>query len=583
MTLLDYDPERQKLILHAGPRDHESAKKVPGLHYESKSGLWTGIPAWATMLALRGEFGLDLELSPAANTWGFENVNRERYTAALKEWQPPEADLPAWAVDLLPLQRTAVGWLATQSHACLFDGTGGGKGVVTSVALSLLPATAFPALIVCPRSVKHTHARFLERWAPNLNAHVVQGTAVKRRKQIEAGLSDPAGVLVMNWESVIEHSSLAHYGSTVRSEKDKAPKELNDGRLKTAVFDEAHRAKDPTTKRTRAAWSVAHECERVWLTTATPITDPVGLWSVLHTVVPWETQSMVKYRDRYCLTEQVWVKGKNGPEARDVVRAFNPRTEGELRRIFAPYILRRSEDEIEPNLPERIYETMWVEMDKKQRDAYDSMAKHSLAEDGNGQLIIATDPMQASARLLQMAAGTPVMDDEGHLEEFIEPSCKVTALLDWLEDHGDEQVVVFAKSRKLLELCDRVLERKKISHALITGQITDGARGVAEDAFQAGELRVLLGTYGAMSEGLTLTAASTQLMLQRDFELIHNVQADGRCRRIGQTASHVTIIDVVAVDSYDESVFESGAYKEESAQQFLRDPDWIKRELEKRT
>jgi SNF2 family DNA or RNA helicase len=141
--------------------------------------------------------------------------------------------------------------------------------------------------------------------------------------------------------------------------------------------------------------------------------------------------------------------------------------------------------------------------------------------------------------------------------------------------------VVFAVSRRLIELCARKLEHLGITHGLITGSQNEGARAIAESEFQAGNLRVLLGTYGAMSEGITLTRAHHQLMLQRSFKLIENIQADGRCRRIGQEADHVSIIDVVTVNSYDESVFRSGAYKEEVAQQVLQDPAWIKRELQR--
>jgi SWI/SNF-related matrix-associated actin-dependent regulator 1 of chromatin subfamily A len=574
-----------RLILTCGPLDHDLARQIPGLAWHDDTGAWRGVPSWGTALAARGVFGQDLRLTPEVNEWGARQVAREQWAESLKNWT---TDSAPWAKDLRPLQTTGVGFLTANQRAILADDPGAGKGVMVAVALGLLPDDAFPALIVCPKSVKLTHARLLEGWAQGTPPFVVSGTAKQRRDIIAEGLAHPRGVLVMNYEQVRAHSAHAGYGSVARTPAEKEPKELNSAFIPTVLLDEAHRVKDPKSKVTRAVRQVTSQAERVWATTATPIPDPIGYWSLLHTVIPWEAQSRTKYQDRYCLTQTVRAKG--GREV-TVVRDFNPRTQDELHRIVAPYFLRRTIDQIEPDLPPLYYKTQWVEMEGKQRTAYRTMQKDSLAVVGGDHIIAATDPMQRSLRLLQLASAVPVFEEyevltEGgpevrqRLSEMIDPSCKIDAVLDWLDDTPGQQLVVFAASRRLIELLARRLEKAKHSHGLITGSQNEGQRGLVESEFQAGNLRVLAGTYGAMSEGITLTAASTQMMLQRSFKLIENTQADGRCRRIGQEASHVTIIDVVSANSYDEAVFRSGAYKEATAQALLRDPNWIARSLE---
>jgi SNF2 family DNA or RNA helicase len=577
-----------RLILTCGPLDHDLARQIPGLAWHDDTGAWRGVPSWGTALAARGVFGQDLRLTPEVNEWGARQVARERWAEGLKGWT---TDSAPWAEGLRSLQTTGVGFLVANERALLADDPGAGKGVMLAVALGLLPDDGFPALIVCPKSVKWTHARHLEEWSGGgAVPYVVSGSVKQRRATIEEALADPRGVLIMNWESVKAHSYLAPYGSVPRKDSEKEPKELNAAGLQTVVFDEAHRAKDPKTGVTRAARAVTAGATRVWATTATPIPDPIGFWSLMHLLVPWEFQTRIKYQDRYCLTQTIRAKG--GREVA-VVKDFNPRTQDELHRIVAPYFLRRTIDQIEPGLPPVVPQTLWVEMEGKQLTAYRSMKKESLAVVGDDQMIAATDPMQLSLRLLQLASAVPVFEEfevevaEGVVEtrqrlvEMQAPSCKVDAMLEWLDDNPG-QLVVFAVSRRLIELASRALDKAKVPHGLITGQQNEGQRNVAEMEFQAGNLRVLLGTYGAMSEGITLTAASTQMMLQRSFKLIENTQADGRCRRIGQQASHVNIIDVVSVNSYDEAVFRSGAYKEEVAQRLLRDPEWIKRTLEAR-
>jgi SNF2 family DNA or RNA helicase len=564
------DKRAGKLELYVGPLEHDLARLIPGLTYD-EAGRWHGPLAWSTALACRGVFGPDLQLSAEMREWGERAVAWEKWSEDLRAWR---TDAP-WTEGLRPLQTTGVGWLLAKSRAAIFDDAGSGKGVMVAKALDHLDDSSFPVLIVCPRTVKWTHARHLEQWAPSTTPVVVSGTATKRRKLIDEGATSDRGVLIMNWESLRYHSSLAGYGSMARTEAEKEPKELNQYYIPTVVADEAHRAKDPKSKQTRALRAVSNRAERVWVTTATPVPDPIGYWSIMNIISPADFPSRVKFQDRYCLTESTYVGGGRQVEK---VKAFNPRTEAELRRIAAPYTLRRSIDEIEPDLPPIVNRTLWVEMEGKQATAYNGMAKDMIAKVPSGY-IAALDPMQQSLRLLQMASALPTFDDENKLVAMEHPSCKVDAVVEWLEDHPHNQLVVFAVSRRLIELLDAKLEHLGITHGLITGTRTEGQRDVAEAAFQRGELRVLAGTYGAMSEGITLTAAHHQMHLQRSFKLIENVQADGRCRRIGQAADHVEIIDVVSVNSYDEAVFNSGAYKEEVAQAVLQDPAWIKRQL----
>jgi hypothetical protein len=356
----------------------------------------------------------------------------------------------------------------------------------------------------------------------------------------------------MNWESVKAHSYLAPYGSVPRKDSEKEPKELNAAGLQTVVFDEAHRAKDPKTGVTRAARAVTAGATRVWATTATPIPDPIGFWSLMHLLVPWEFQTRIKYQDRYCLTQTIRAKG--GREVA-VVKDFNPRTQDELHRIVAPYFLRRTIDQIEPDLPPVVLQ------DPVGRDG--GQAAHglpldaegqSLAVVGDDQMIAATDPMQLSLRLLQLASAVPVFEEyevevtengsevrQRLVRDAGDPSCKVDAVLEWLDDNARP-----AACRLRCEPpadragCRAVGQGQGHSHGLITGS---AERGPAERCGNRSSRLVTyvcsLGTYGAMSEGITLTAASTQMMLQRSFKLIENTQADGRCRRIGQEASHV--------------------------------------------
>lgn len=570
MTItLHYDEHTDKLRLDCGPRDIDLARQVPGLQY--RDGCWQGPAAWSTALAARGVFKDEMLLTPECDAWGFEHVLEETQA----EYDRTDEQRYVWDDGLRPLQVRGVNFLLGRDAALLADDPGAGKGVMAAKAASLLPDKAFPMLIVTPRSVKWGHHRELTKWAPNCHPVVVSGTAPQRRKLLAEGLAHPRGVLVMNWEAVRGHSMLASYGSKARTDEEKQPKELNGGVIKTVLLDEAHRAGDPSAKQTLAVKAVVQESTRRWATTATPVRSPIAYWSLLNLLLPREFTSRTKFQDRYCLTETVWVAAGKSV---DKVRAFNPRTEAELRRIVSRIWMRRPIEEIAPELDGLLSRSVrWVEMEAKQRKAYRDMAKEMIAKLDSG-ILVTTSPMVKSGRLLQLASALPVLGSDGEVIGMEAPSSKVQALLDILADRPDEQVVVFAESRKLIELVSRVLTTKKISWTKITGPESEAERKLAEDEFQAGQHRVILLTYGAGREGITLTSATTQVMLQRSFELVKNEQADGRCLRIGQTKP-VEIIDVITINTYDESCFKAGVYKEATAQQVLQDPNWVRREL----
>jgi SWI/SNF-related matrix-associated actin-dependent regulator 1 of chromatin subfamily A len=71
-----------------------------------------------------------------------------------------------------------------------------------------------------------------------------------------------------------------------------------------------------------------------------------------------------------------------------------------------------------------------------------------------------------------------------------------------------------------------------------------------ENDFQAGEIDVLVGTIGAMKEGITLTAASNMIFLERHWTPAVNEQCEDRCHRNGQKNA-VTILIFEAEDTVD--------------------------------
>jgi SNF2 family DNA or RNA helicase len=145
-----------------------------------------------------------------------------------------------------------------------------------------------------------------------------------------------------------------------------------------------------------------------------------------------------------------------------------------------------------------------------------------------------------------------------------------------LEELGNEPLVVFAQSRKLIMLAAQKLTDLRVSHRLLVGGLTVDEREVAVCDFQEGRARVILLT-SAGGEGITLTRASHMLFLQRSWSMLANKQAEDRVHRIGSEIHEtVHIIDLIAPGTVEEGQIDSLHMKFERLQQIVRDKEILR-------
>ena len=124
-------------------------------------------------------------------------------------------------------------------------------------------------------------------------------------------------------------------------------------------------------------------------------------------------------------------------------------------------------------------------------------------------------------------------DDEGHVM-MVEPSNKLDALMDIVEEADGASVVVFSQFRQLIELASSRLTASNIDHYTFTGRTKQEDRRGAIAGFQKGERSVFLATTQSGGQSITLTKASTCVFLDRAWSPAMNEQAEDRLHRIGQ-------------------------------------------------
>lgn len=568
------------IVLATELRDKELANALPGSRYDTELHRWTAPLTWATCKAMRGLFAERLEVAPTLAQWSVDEY-RDRIYPALISRQLTEADGDP---DLYPFQRAGVQFLATAKRALLTDEMGTGKTVQairTMAELVRRGENPFPALIICPNTLKRTWAAEWARWWPDVPVTIADGGAVTKRKAIESATH----VLIINWESLRMFSRLAPYGSIrlkhcwicdpTITEGDKTGnptycercrKELNKRPWTTIVADEAHRMKDPKAKQTRAAWAcVTRETQYRFCLTGTPIANnPIDLWPSLHMIDDKSWPDRGSYIDRYCLiSPNPWSGGVT-------VIGIRPEMRTEFFEVIDPNMRRMPKDAVLPYLPKKQYITRYVDMTQKQAKAYKQM-EDSLVSQLDQGIIVAMNPLVQLTRLVQFASAYAELNEQGELR-LDTPSCKVDALVEVLEDMDTEPAVVFAQSRQLIELAGARMVKENISHCYVTGGQNTFERQQSIDDFQQGRKRVILCTVAAGGVGLTLTRAATAVFLQRSWSMVDNKQAEDRVHRIGaEIHDKINIVDIVATGTVEERQREVLVGKDELLEEIVRD------------
>jgi SNF2 family DNA or RNA helicase len=310
------------------------------------------------------------------------------------------------------------------------------------------------------------------------------------------------------------------------------------------IIDECHRAKNRKAQQTRALKTI----DGRWKTamSGTPVVNrPDELWSILNWLYPDRYRSYWKFVKNYVDTVTDFAKGHQ------YQRIVGPKNLPQLHREIKPFYVRRRKVDVLPDLPDKYYTTIKVDLAPVQRKAYNMMRDEMIAWIGQHEDEVLPAPVVIAqlTRLQQFAVAFAEYNDKGQMR-LSEPSSKLDACMEVIDDAGDQAIVVFSRFRQLITLLERRLTAERISHVALTGEHSQVERHDSVSRFQEGHAKVFCGTIGAGGVGITLHRASTVIFVDRDWSPALNVQAEDRLHRIGQKNA-VQVIDIVARNTVD--------------------------------
>lgn len=419
---------------------------------------------------------------------------------SVKEWLKPPAVVWLSALDLeatilRPYQKEGVEWIR-RNNGILGDEPGLGK------TLQALYGTfeCKKKIIVCPAYVASHWIDHIDKWFPT-QTYVDCTTPKNRIKKIQESNTN---FIIINLEAL---------------RKDDVVAALMEKFANCIIVDEAHRLQGRAAKQNIGAAKLANSIDKIILLTGSVIwNSPHSVWHLLHILDSKRFSSFWAFVDRYCEVEEtIWGQKILGMKESQIVR---------FKTMLRQYMLRRKKEDVAKDLPPKVYNTIYYNVDKKE---YNNCLEDPTISD-----------MKRLITLRQIC--------NTH-------SNKDAVLLDILNDY-DGKIVLFVWYRQTIEHLQQLLEKAKISFVSVSGDISPADRTEILNTFREDEnIRVVIAGIGAVAYGIDLDVAQTGVFYEQDWVPTNNKQAEDRLHRI-KTQHTVTIINLIGKNSIEQHIFD---------------------------
>ena len=414
----------------------------------------------------------------------------------------PEPDIE-WPGELMPFQLDGVKALVDSRQLLLADDMGLGKTlqVIAALRIMCLRGEINTALVVAPAGVLDQWRRELLKWAPDLTAMVIRGSAADRGWQ----WATPVNVALVSYDTLRSDVGDNRASPAARKTWD------------VVVADEAQRIKN----RNSTSDSVKRlKRLRSWALTGTPVENNED-----------ELASIMEFVDH--------AEG----EAPKRYAAGLP-----LRQRHRELQLRRKKEDVLDDLPPKLMATIPLELGAKQRASYDRAEREGIVHLRElGRDVGVQHVLELITRLKQICNAEP---ETGESVKFAE----IRARIETLAAEGN-RALVFSQYRRGGFGVEAVADTlREFGPLTFTGaQSPDERRDIINRFRRDDRHKVMVVSLRAGGVGLNLQEASYVFHLDRWWNPAVERQAEDRSHRYGQTVP-VHVFKYSCVNTIEERI-----------------------------
>lgn len=475
--------------------------------------------------------------SSRLDTASKELLKRYRGFEKIEKTSPPQG----LRGDLRPYQQSGLDWLIFLHEfrfgGILADDMGLGKTLqVISLLLKLKneEKLKLPSLIVVPLTLIFNWEEEFAKFAPSIQVLRYHGSRSDRAKLLKQ---------TDQYDAI-----LCSYGVVLQDQRS-----LSQQKFGYLVLDESQKVKNPTTKTYKAIGRI-NAANKLALT-GTPVENSMlDLWAQMNIVNPDLLGTLKKFQQRFI----------------DISEDDQPRQIEILKKLIFPFILRRTKEEVEKQLPPLTEIVQHIEMTDSQRKQYQKQLllfrdKLFREIDQNGVNKSRLKIVEALTYLRQISCHPAILDKTVALED----AGKMQLLENMLDDLIQEghKILIFSQFVRFLTLVRQLFDKRGWTYEYLDGKVRNRAARIHN--FQDNpDIFAFLISLKAGGVGLNLTAADYVIHLDPWWNPAVEQQATDRAHRIGQD-KNVFVYKYIMKDSIEEKILQLQAHKKELSEALI--------------
>lgn len=464
--------------------------------------------------------------------------------------------------ELYPFQKQGVKrMLQAETNILLADEMGLGKTPQSACYLRN-KENAFPALVVCPASLKENWRKEIKTWTGK-DSYVIEG---RKAEYLSEEFLQKYPVFIINYDILGQDNEEDKKYKNELKDKIRKLKErvkLAEGNDKkqtinkklymyknmernfkvrvegwcdqlikfnfnTIIGDEIQYISNSETIRTRAMNQICFalpESKKIFASGTPYETKTLQFYPCLHILSPKQFNNEYKYKMRFC----------------DPVKTFfGWKFEGlsnanELHQIINQFMVRRFKADVLKDLPPKIRSVIPMKIKDSDRKIYDDIDYQ-----------------------LEQAILNKEKNALSQLEELKQASfkAKTNSMIQWIKDYLEvnDKLVVFIWHQQACEILENEFKNISVS---ITGKTPANKRDSIKEEFQNNpKIKLFIGQIKSAGVGLTLTKSHAVAFLEFGTTAPGMEQAEDRVHRIGQEADSVLAYYLIMENSIDEQIME---------------------------
>lgn len=395
------------------------------------------------------------------------------------------------------------------------------------------------SLVVCPSSLLLNWQHEIDKFSQNLSSLIISGSSEERKALLHQ--SQNYDVIITSYDYL------------------KRDIELYENFLFTYhILDEAQYIKNHNTKNAQCVKMISSLHK--FALTGTPIENSLAeLWSIFDFLMPGYLYHYAYFKGVYELP---------------IVKENDVIALQELRRMVEPFILRRVKKDVLKELPEKVENTLFIDLDEEARKLYlanVAVIKEDLttafASKGLGKSRIMI--LSMLTRLRQLCCDPRLL-----YENYKGHSAKLDACMELIENciESGKKILLFSQFTSLLSLIEDELNDRGIPYYLLKGSTPKAQRQHLVNSFNTNDTPIFLISLKAGGTGLNLTSAEVVIHFDPWWNVSAQNQATDRAYRIGQH-NNVQVFKLIAKDTIEEKIMQLQDQKKDLGDSIITQSD----------